>query len=714
MISFPTFYHICKGCTIRRDRFYTYMDELYLPIEYGYNKAFDGMLIPAEYIPIISEKTTAEFLEAYSSDFVSPDLAQELTPTSKRLGDYLDDIRKVMPQWQIETKDAYIDLSTRKQLRSNSRNSTFVGYSVYCKGESQHTDHYIAEHCFTEGTPRSVGDSVACAKRAFNALSKATDNQTTVTFNDGIRKGKHTYVGVVDCPEEVEHRYPIMVEFVEKWKDVLYPEVSAEESTCEAESTEDNGKPERHFFIETVNKIYTGKGIAILKDTIYADPKSDKLYYMLICRGRLETDVEYIDVELANSDQAEELVAISVIRTKFGKYLYKGSYGLKQLEPDDPEISKYYRALSTISMTGDIHFTNCYVQTTSSISMSLTSASSNHKTVLVFPVRSYDHKLLGYVSSRICESAVSRFAGYAEECVALSKLRRAVYKVFPESEDCMVVLPSGARPLAQFTIGTTGTVPAYVYSGSSMPWVEKWTDTILEAFVSADAEEGIKEAEAAELEELAVVSEIPASYDDISVADSQIEKLYERLVPRLDSIGYTQDEIKAAVKWNNGWLDDMDKKLEELAKDQREIHTYVIDTNNEVTKYLSKIQDRTKLTVDAVTQLYREMDGVRGSIRELVLKQDEDNDKIVDHIANTKCLVEAVRIAIHSIIDVFQKTLNALDKEFAESKVNQLRIESGVNTLVGAAHDIVEYQERILQNQERKGFWNWLKSLFKK
>ena len=72
------------------------------------------------------------------------------------------------------------------------------------------------------------------------------------------------------------------------------------------------------------------------------------------------------------------------------------------------------------------------------------------------------------------------------------------------------------------------------------------------------------------------------------------------------------------------------------------------------------------------------------------------------------------RSGIGGIIEVMRSTLEAMEKEFNEAKDRQIRVQASVDNLTVAAYDIVQYQERILQNQERKGFWNWLKSLFKK
>jgi hypothetical protein len=227
----------------------------------------------------------------------------------------------------------------------------------------------------------------------------------------------------------------------------------------------------------------------------------------------------------------------------------------------------------------------------------------------------------------------------------------------------------------------------------------------------------------------AVVMEVPAEIVtapepvEVATADS-VERLYSLIVPRLDALGVGQDKLTARVKKLETDLEqlatdeerrglEIKTALDTLVKQHTELLCYAKDSNL-IVQQLPKLQDQVKLYLDAINNLRNYVDGVHLSVRELILKQGETDEKIIDHISNTKGSVEAVRTAIQRIVDVFKTTLSAMDEEFAEAKNRQQSIEASVNTLMGASLDVVEYQERILQNQERKGFWNWLKSLFTK
>ena len=226
-----------------------------------------------------------------------------------------------------------------------------------------------------------------------------------------------------------------------------------------------------------------------------------------------------------------------------------------------------------------------------------------------------------------------------------------------------------------------------------------------------------------------VFTEAPAetitALENVSVATSEsVERLYDLTAPRLDALGVGQDKLVALVKnlectaeqfatYGESRYLETQLACETLAEQQRECLCLAKD-NNLALQQLPKLQDQVKLYFDAINQLYSGLDGVRGSIRELVLKQEADDKKIIDCIANTKGSVEAIRTATNSLIDVCNDSLGMVGKEFAEIKGIYLSTESGIRTLIDATHSMIEYQERILQNQERKGFWNWLKSLFKK
>lgn len=491
-----------------------------------------------------------------------------------------------------------------------------------------------------------------------------------------------------------------MNKFFSKWEEVLTATAEEGEETIEEapKKTKHTSTVDRkQYFMETVNRIYTGRGFIIYKDKLYADPDSDRLYYVFtVSNSRSGTQAGYIDVELAESDRAEELRDYSVVTSKFSTYIRDHLAGLRELTPEDPTVPQYYRALSSVSGYADIQFSNCYVSTTTATRLEYSSAERKSHT-WVFPVRTFDSKLIGYVSASMCAKAVygSCDRGNVQ---SISNLRVAAYKIFPNSSTTMVMLAGGPRKLDEFTIQETIMTPAQFAGPLHGEWIDKWSDRYMEAIVSIPEEED--NVDVAEF----CVSDI----DAVGTIITDTESLYERIVPRLDSIGRTQDEIKSATKWNNGKLDDLRKYVDGRFTESKSQLTAV---NEDVRRCFSVLTEEVDKRFDTMSDKFGSLGA---DIRELILKQDEDDKKIIDYIANTKGSVEAVRTDSQGIVEMLRNFLKVMDNEFSVVKYHESSIHSGIDTLITALHDVIEYQERILQNQERKGFWNWLKSLFKK
>lgn len=248
--------------------------------------------------------------------------------------------------------------------------------------------------------------------------------------------------------------------------------------------------------------------------------------------------------------------------------------------------------------------------------------------------------------------------------------------------------------------------PGYVYSSSRAAY--NISDvTICEEYADS-AEACVVEVSAMPDTETAITTASVATTDSI-------ENLYEHLAPRLDSISYTQDETKAAIKWNNGKLDDLRKLIEDGHTAAVTQHKVINDNTRQCLEAISKGNHAAlEAAKEEINKRFDDMSDKFGSLgagHSMMLEVLHKTSKSVDAI---KAGTADNRNAIQGVIDVFQTSLNVMDKEFAEAKDRQLSIAAGIDRLIGAVYSVIEYQERILQNQERKGFWNWLKSLFKK
>jgi DNA-binding ferritin-like protein len=206
-------------------------------------------------------------------------------------------------------------------------------------------------------------------------------------------------------------------------------------------------------------------------------------------------------------------------------------------------------------------------------------------------------------------------------------------------------------------------------------------------------------------EKLGVVIAVGSSTDD------KIEKLYnlidenetnatnslERVIEIQESLedfkDRVNDKLSCIVSNQNTINDNTRRCLESISKGNHQaLETYQEEINNRF--------DDMSLKFDSLGQSHSTTKSMLNRLEVCIDKIKQD-------------LVEQ-RSGIGGIVDVMQRTLEAMEKEFNEAKDRQISVKASADSLIVALYDVVQYQERILQNQERKGFWNWLKSLFKK
>lgn len=210
-ITFPTFYRVCHGVVIFRDRFFIYKNELYLATKIGVKTPSKDLLLPAAFVSLLPGYTfnsSRQFRNSFGSDLVNMHLATELNPSSAELSEYIDDIRKVAPTPRIESNVGYIDLAERVLVRATGGKLNVV-YPLYRNtgksGKAVPTNHYISEHCFcTEpGTVSGfITNPCIFSRMAFESLEKADTDEIAVTRSSGTRFGEHTVVGhPTDAPK---------------------------------------------------------------------------------------------------------------------------------------------------------------------------------------------------------------------------------------------------------------------------------------------------------------------------------------------------------------------------------------------------------------------------------------------------------------------------------------------------------------------------------
>ena len=262
-------------------------------------------------------------------------------------------------------------------------------------------------------------------------------------------------------------------------------------------------------------------------------------------------------------------------------------------------------------------------------------------------------------------------------------------------------------------------------------WLEEWlayepVDTKKEEFNKAV--EDFKDGKISEVPSLEYIPGTETTVSVVSQLAETTEGIYSYIAPRLDNLQEKLGTVITVLSSNG----DKIEKLYNLIDENETTATNSLERVTEIQEALedlreefatkfngmlldhSSIANKLDASCEAINKLFDDMSlkfdalGQSHSTTKTMLNRLEvRTDKIKQD------LVEQ-RSGIGGIVDVMQSTLEAMEKEFNEAKDRQISVKASVDNLTVAAHDMVQYQERILQNQERKGFWNWLKSLFKK
>ena len=259
-------------------------------------------------------------------------------------------------------------------------------------------------------------------------------------------------------------------------------------------------------------------------------------------------------------------------------------------------------------------------------------------------------------------------------------------------------------------------------------WVIKTTnlDTKKEEFKKA-----VEDFKDGKISEVPCLEYIPGTETTLSVVSqlaATTEDIYSYIAPRLDNLQEKLGTVITVLSSN----DDKIEKLYNLIDENETTATNSLERVTEIQEALEDLREEFATKFNGMlldhssiaNKLDDRFEAISNRFDDMSLKFDSlgQSHSTTKYMLNRlevqvdkvrQDLVEQ-RSGIVSIVDVMQSTLENVGKEFNKAKDRQLSILSGVSSLMGALQSVVEYQERILQNQERKGFWNWLKSLFKK
>jgi DNA repair ATPase RecN len=158
---------------------------------------------------------------------------------------------------------------------------------------------------------------------------------------------------------------------------------------------------------------------------------------------------------------------------------------------------------------------------------------------------------------------------------------------------------------------------------------------------------------------------------------------YDYLAPRLDNL---QEKSSVIISTLSAYSDRLDKVIDTLD----EYHTALTVTSERV----SEIQDCLNDFRNTLTSGYHSL---REDAAKLQVQADAHAEVFLAAVTNYTASLAA-----------------KMDKEHTEHKACCEAIHSNLLTLTQCVQELVRQQERILYNQERRGIWARIKSLFGK
>lgn len=651
-----------------------------------------------------------------SNNYLNPYLSHSELNDAKytKVRAYIDEMKKSINT--IRTDRATIDLSKEY----------LVSYDMIRRGTTDRRSYWAYRVTYKNSpTPSYVSVAAINAKNAtvarhcIRVISEAKPGSLLMSSCRLLKKGTYT-VDKEYTPEGCNKINKGAYMFIELWEETLskYLAGAPQKPACET--------PEKAIAKCEINPI-------VFPDVVVYNAPGVRNSYRIEKRRICQVSANNNDVYLSAFDHKGTYLGVIGASERFSKDMeIQNIDSTCVLDPRDPDLSEEF--LKNASKYAFEHALEC---------------DNIYAGDAIIHLDEHFNVVVGSCKRKVDAHRVSFEGSNKYSFIAASAVKGNIYAA------CYHVKLAATSPVGSYITSSHAVIPEGEYTvefdhleSSPSPladWVIKTTtlDTKKEEFKKA-----VEDFKDGKIDEVPGLEYIPGTDTTVSIITSQdtsyiTDGVYSYIAPRLDNL---QEKLGVAIAVGSS-NDEKIEKLYTLIDENETTATNSLERVTEIQESLEDFKDRVNDKLSCIVSNQNTInDNTRrclesiseGSHKALETYQEEINKRfdtmsdkfgslgaghsmMLEVLHKTNKSVDAVkagttenRTAIQGIIDVFDETLNALDKESAEVKDRQLSIESGVSTLMGAVQSVIEYQERILQNQERKGFWNWLKSLFKK
>ena len=702
-IEFPDIIFLGKRDVVRKDHLYwTDNGELALVASVG------GRLFTVLVDDYYKE------VECDSNNYLNPYLSHsELNDASyTKVRAYIDEMKKSINT--IRTDRATIDLSKEY----------LVSYDMFRRGATERRSYwaYKVTHK-NSSTPSYVSVAAITAKNStvsrhcIRVISEAKPGSLLMASCRLLKKG--TYTVDKECtPEGYNKINKGAYMFIDLWEETLskYLAEAPQKPSCET--------PEKAIAKCEINPI-------VFPDFVVYNAPGVRNSYHIEKRRICQVGTSNNDVYLSAFDHKGTYLGVIGASERFSKDMeIQNIDSTWVLDPRDPNLSaEFLKNASKYAMDQALECDNIYAGNA------------------IIHLDEHYNIVAGSCRRKVDAHRVSFEGSNKYSFIAASAVKGNIYAV------CYHVKLAATSPVGSYITSSHAVIPEGEYTvefahlqSSPSPladWVIKTTnlDTKKEEFKKA-----VEDFKDGKIDEVPGLEYIPGTETTVSVVSqlaATTEDIYSYIAPRLDNLQEKLGTVITVLSSN----DDKIEKLYNLIDENETTATNSFERVTEIQESLEDFKDRVNDKLSCIVSNQNTInDNTRrcleaiseGSHRALETYQEEINNRFDDmslkfdalgqshstiktmlsrlEVRNDKIKQDLIeqRSGIGGIVDVMQSTLEAVEKEFNEAKDRQIRMQASVDNLTVAAYDIVQYQERILQNQERKGFWNWLKSLFKK
>lgn len=612
-----------------------------------------------------------------SNNYLNPYLSyKELTDAQyTKVRAYIDEMKKSINT--IRTDRATIDLSKEYLVsydilrRGIVERRSYWAYKVTHKNSS--TPSYVSVAAIT-------AETTSVSRHCIRVISEAKPGSLLMSSGRLLKKGTYT-VDKEYTPEGCNKINKGAYTFIDLWEEKLskYLAEAPQKPSCET--------PEKAAVWSEVNPIVFPDFI------VYNVPGVRRSYHIekrRICRVGTSNN----DVYLSAFDHKGTYRGVIGASERFSKDMEIQNIDSEWvLDPHDPSLSEeFLKNASRYAFEQALECDNIYAGN------AIIHLYEHYNIVVGSGKRKVDSHRVSFADSNKYSFIAASAINYGNN---------NIYAV------CYHIKLAATSPAGSYITSSHTVIPEGEYTvefdhlkSSPSPladWIIKTTNLNTKKEEFNKAVEDFKDGKISEVPGLEYIPGTDTAIAVESTFTKCIEDIHSYIAPRLDNL---QEKLGVVITVSSS-LDDKIEKLYNLIDENETTATNSLERVTEIQESLEDFKDRVDDSFDDMSLKFDALGQSHSTTKSMLNRLEMRIDEIKQD------LVEQ-RSGIGGIVDVMQRTLEVMEKEFNEAKGRQINVQASADTLTAATYDMVQYQERILQNQERKGFWNWLKSLFKK